>query len=104
MRKLPAALAALGIASVVFAQPPNRPPEPSVERGAAAERSAPRQGIPQPPRFEAVDKNGDGTLDRKEARAVDGLKFSAADEDGNSTIDPREYAIAMTKVLEGWRR
>jgi hypothetical protein len=51
-----------------------------------------------------VDKNGDGTLDRKEARAVDGLKFSAADEDGNSTIDPREYAIAMTKVLEGWRR
>jgi hypothetical protein len=35
---------------------------------------------------------------------VDGLKFSAADEDANSTIDPREYAIAMTKILEGWRR
>jgi hypothetical protein len=70
------------------------------------ERTAPveQQRITQPPRFEAVDKNGDRVLDRKEARAVDGLKFSAADEDANSTIDPREYAIAMTKILEGWRR
>jgi Ca2+-binding EF-hand superfamily protein len=41
--------------------------------------------------FVAVDRNGDGTLDRNEARNVRGLDFERVDTNQNGRIEPREY-------------
>jgi hypothetical protein len=99
MAKPAGLLIALSLAATAYAQPPELR-QPPGERTPAAPRE-PRVTVI--PRFESVDKNGDGALDRKEARAVEGLKFSAADADGSATVDSREYAIAMTEVAEDSR-
>jgi hypothetical protein len=41
--------------------------------------------------FADVDQNGDGALDRSEARSVRGLNFERVDTNQNGRIEPREY-------------
>lgn len=105
--KLTTMLLATTIAAAALAQEPGRrspseertPPgvqQPREERAPVAPQ--PRGGIAQMPVFEAVDKNSDGALSRKEARAVTGLKFSDADTDGDASLDEREYSTAVARA------
>jgi hypothetical protein len=43
------------------------------------------------PSFEDVDTNGDGSIDRAEAAAVEGLDFDMADANQDGAIDRAEY-------------
>ena len=47
------------------------------------------------PSFALADKNGDGKVDRKEAREIGRLNFPAADADHDQTLNPTEFRMAM---------
>jgi hypothetical protein len=47
--------------------------------------------LAQAPAFEDVDTNGDGSIDRAEAAAVEGLDFDRADANQDGVIDRAEY-------------
>jgi hypothetical protein len=54
------------------------------------------------PTFEALDRNGDGYVDRHEAERLSGLKaiFDAADRTNDGRLDKVEYAKALAMLDE----
>lgn len=99
-------LLAIAISATALAQEPGRG-SPSEERAPSTQQPRgepapvapqPRGGTAQMPVFESVDKDNDGALTRKEARAVSGLKFSEADTDDDASLDQREYSAAVARA------
>lgn len=48
----------------------------------------------QLPSFDEVDSNADGSIDRAEAAAVEGLDFTSADSNQDGSLDRAEYEAA----------
>ena len=105
--RLATMLLTMAIAAATLAQEPGRrsPSEEGAPSTAQQPRgepepvaAQPRGGIAQMPVFEAVDKNNDGALTRKEARGVSGLKFSDADTDDDASLNELEYSAALARA------
>lgn len=51
----------------------------------------------QLPSFDEVDSNGDGSIDRAEASAVEGLDFASADANQDGALSREEYEAAASQ-------
>ena len=82
-------LLALLIGGEAPADQPSLPADPGVTSGSAA---APEHGRSSPDRFAAIDRNGNGLVEQREARtALEGL-FARMDEDQSGSVTPDEYS------------
>ena len=100
---------ALGLvaAAALAQQPvPSQPSSPSSSQAQPSNRSgtrtepAPSQSTAKnsaasPVTFDEADKNADGKLTKKEAKAVHNLSFSSADTDKDAALSREEFQIAM---------